>query len=76
MSLCENLSKVTKEFKPVVLKITLETEDELRDMYHRMYLLGSEVRKTSTAQNVLYGQNENQDAIWYMINQICTDRGI
>ena len=42
----------TKEFKPVTLEITLETADELRAMYHRLYIDVDDVNDASGSDRV------------------------
>jgi hypothetical protein len=69
---------VTKKFSPVQIELTLETEDEVRSLWHRLNIADS-----SLSENYLKNYNGCKSImiakfseLWQELERICKEYGI
>lgn len=74
----KNITKEEKTFEPITIEIIIESEDELKDLHHRLNVSRKDV--------VVLGLDSRIDLmspgcsgameLWTILNDLCVERGL
>ena len=60
-----------KEFQPIVIKLTIESEQELCDLWHRLEIGTNTIKDSMTRHSLKYKMDNNLcNEVYQVINQI------
>ena len=65
------VKQVEKKFEPIELVITIESEEELCDMWHRMNLNSRQVNNNS--EGLKHKANDDQDYLFDKLDKLVED---
>lgn len=73
----KNITKEQNKFKPITLEITIESEDELKDLYHRFIVTQDRLKYIENFDSkVGFPKQDHGDLFFTVINGICVDTGL
>lgn len=65
-----------KEFTPVTITITFESEQEICDMWHRMNVSSCQIRDTSDSRLKYECKEDEKDLLWALLAEIAISKNL